>query len=375
MVSAESLEQVARGRSVAALALSALVGALLVLVLWPASAAHAGAASVRFGVHIDASNAFELQRLGQGRAGIVRTPFLWKVVQPTRDARYRWDRYDALVRKATLNGLPILPVIIGSPKFAARQGSYPPNAKALSAYKRFVVALVNRYGRGGQFWKQPANLALPYRPIRAWQVWNEPNLPQYWNEDPDGREYGEFLKLTGDAIHGADERAEVVIAGMPKSLSSLPGYLDRLYRVRRVKRSFDIGAGHPYGNTVSDVTAGIKAMRRIMNDHGDQKTPLWLTEMGWAGGGPRTRLTTTPQGQAERLQKAFRFVRRNASELRLGTAVWYNSRDLKPRRDTAGGWWQHAGLFWSDGYPKPAWNEFVRFTGGNPGVGRILDEP
>lgn len=353
-----------------------VIGAALALFVLNVSVGHAGSNDLRFGIHvIDGSKTAELDRMQQAGANVIRTNFLWSAVQPTRGSEFRWHRYDALVTDATARGLPLLPILIGSPGFAAEEEAYPPKSKKdLRAFRDFTAAVVNRYGRDGDFWHEPGSESLPYRPLKEWQVWNEPNLRHFWDENPEGHEYAEFLKLTSKAIRSADKRAKVVLAGMTQSRRGLPKYLDDFYRLRHVKEYFDVAAVHPYGETVSDVKAGVERTRKTFDEHGDEKTPLWITEVGWGAGGPARIYTTTPAGQARNLRKVFAFVEANRSKLRLGTVVWFNTRDLKPREDEVGTWWQHSGLFWSDGSPKPAWETFVGFAGGVTGTGKIEEK-
>ena len=70
-----------------------------------------------------------------------------------------------------------------------------------------------RYGPQGSLWAERPD--LPRVPVRAWQIWNEPNLTRYWSEQP-------FAPLLRAAAQGgrrgagaADPGATVVLAGLP----------------------------------------------------------------------------------------------------------------------------------------------------------------
>ena len=62
------------------------------------------------------------------------------------------------------------------------RGTYPP--RRYTDLGEFAL-LARRYGPGGSFWDRHPR--LPRLPVRAWQVWNEPNLPVFGRRDPTRR--------------------------------------------------------------------------------------------------------------------------------------------------------------------------------------------
>ena len=60
-------------------------------------------------------------------------------------------------------------------KYPGKAGSPP---KRVADYTAYLSALAKRYGPKGTFWSE--NPTVPKRPIREWQIWNEPNLPYQW---------------------------------------------------------------------------------------------------------------------------------------------------------------------------------------------------
>ncbi|MGH2804718.1 MAG: hypothetical protein ACRDL4_16985, partial [Thermoleophilaceae bacterium] len=129
----------------------------------------------------------EFERMGRARVGVYRTTMLWSVVEPRRGRR-DWRYYDDLIYRTSRAGIRLLPALIGSPRFAARIERHPPRGRrAMRRWLGFVRGAVNRYGRRGKIWRRHPE--LPYRPVRAWQVWNEPNLRAYWRGRPNARQY------------------------------------------------------------------------------------------------------------------------------------------------------------------------------------------
>ena len=103
-------------------------------------------------------------------------------------------------------------------------------------------------------------------------------------------------------------RPRIVLAGLP-GFGDVTAwdFLDALYGVPGIKRYFDAAALHPYAPELEELGAQIDQLRATMTKHGDQATPLWLTELGWGSGAPdRFRLNKGLAGQAYLLTGAFR---------------------------------------------------------------------
>jgi hypothetical protein len=103
------------------------------------------------------------------------------------------------VQATALAGLDLLPVLVRAPAWAAggddREGAVPTDPQT---YAAFVTAMVRRYGRGGAYWAE--NPAVPSRPVRQWQVWNEPDQTRYWVGQPWAPTYVRLLKPAYAAI-------------------------------------------------------------------------------------------------------------------------------------------------------------------------------
>lgn len=345
-------------------AAAALAGALLAAVA-PAAPAAAPRGFVGVGSWF-VPGPSDFARMGTGKVGLFRFNLEWSVVEATRGT-YDWSRYDRLVGQAAAAGVRGLPVLYGSPGWAARRNTYPPRSSARRSFSRFLTAVADRYGRGGDFWREHPELRS--RVVTHWQVWNEPNLPVYWNRRPSARQYASLVKLARRSLRRGDRRAKVVLAGLPRSrLGAKPEtYLRRLYRVRGFRRQFDVVAIHPYARDDRGVAAAIRRIRKVMDAGRDRRTPIWITEVGWATSGPRSVFRTSRRGQATRVRKTFRTVLRLRRSHRVGAVIWFAWRD-RPLNEGERDWWAvHTGLLGLDGEPKPGWRELVRVTGGAVG--------
>ncbi len=347
-------------RAATAAVLIALAG-----LLAPAGAAAARPPASFFALQAwKTPSASEFGKMAAAGTGTYRVNFPWSTVEPTRGER-NWAALDQIMLRASAQRLQVLPVLIASPRFAASQNAYPPRAGARSAYVAYVRDVVSRYGEDGEFWGQ--HREVPYRPIKAWQVWNEVNFAPYWNRRPNAREYVRFLKLTHDAIQSQDDGAKVVLAGLPntkyKGRFNLVPFLREVYRAGGA-RYFDVAAFNLYASRPADVLALIRSVRTQMNRSRDARTPLWLTEFGWASGGEsKNVLTLNPSGQASRLRQTYRMLLRARSRYRIGMASWFSWRDRAPIKGEPNWWAINSGLVGRGGGDKPALRAFRSVTG------------
>ncbi len=313
----------------------------------------------------------EVLRMREGGAKVVRTPLEWELVQhDSADAPYDFSNFDRLIEWSTEGSLPrieILPILTGTPGWVTSAGSNnePPTSKDdLDEWQQFVTAVVERYGANG--------------PIEAFQVWNEPNLRIFWTDGkPNAREYAKFLELTDEAIRRGDPDAETILAGMPERADApnpMREFLRKLYNVDGISRHYDAVAVHPFSSNAQEALDGIETIRELMKKNGDKRTPLWVTEVGYASAGPKSPFTKSATGQAKALTETLKAISKKARDLRVTKAIWYSWRDSDtfPATSRSNNRWQsYTGLFTFAGQPKPSWEAFARLAGGSAGSGQI----
>lgn len=304
-----------------------------------------------------------LNQLARMGVGLLRETFDWSRIQPA-PGRYDFTAYDSLVGSLAARHMTVLPVLLNTPRFlssapaqGAQPGTYPPRNYADMG--RFAATLVRRYGPNGRFWR--AHPELPEIPIRAWQIWNEPSLPAYWPSGPDPAEYTQLLSRVARSIRHLDPRAEIVTAGIPNSRLGIPfdDYVQGMYRAG-ARGSFDALAIHPYARDAAGVVGAVESARRIMDQNGDRNSHIWVTELGWADGGPGSSFTVGPQGQARRIDSALRMLVSLRSQDKLSGVVYFGWRDGAPYAPTFKDFWGlHTGLLRRNGTPKPALRAFA----------------
>lgn len=345
-----------------ALVLASVVGLSL------AGTAQANVRDFRIGVVATDIREGDLERMSDAGVETLRTTLLWNSVEVARGdgsdcagAVYDWRRYDDLFAEAASEGIRVLPILIGSPAYAAAQPAYTPRSGAVGDYRCFVRAAVERYGRGGT---QP-RLGMA-DPVASWQVWNEPNLEAYSGQ-PDPRGYAKLVKASHQELTGFDRRAELITAGLPEFHSKgmdAKRYLKQFYRVKGIKSKFDALGVHAYAANQRGVKGYLLRTRDLLERLGDSSRRIWLTEFGYASDGEKIFLVSSEKGQAERLRKTLALLQRERARFKLGTVTTYRWRDTEPPSGGSGPWQNYAGLFRDDGTAKPACGAFTRFTGG-----------
>ena len=262
--------------------------------------------------------------------------------------------FDDYVAKAAEHRMRLLPILF-------RTGR-PACPRDLRSIARLAQTLVRRYGPSGSLWRERPG--VPKVPIRAWQLWNEPNLRVYWCNRPSARAYARMLRVVGGAIKRVDRGAEIVTAGLPPSklrgAVPLGRYIRQLYRAggRRYFRTLAINS---YARNHRELGRLLRSVRRLMNSRGHRRGRIWITEIGWGDRGPRHRFIVGARGQASRISRALAYISRNRRRLRLRGFVYFCWRDAPPYPPLYQDLWGlHTGLLDREGRPKPAYNAFKR---------------
>jgi Glycosyl hydrolase catalytic core len=308
----------------------------------------------------------DLVRMQKAQVRIVRWGFRWSRAQPMRLLPPNWGITDAMIGSLASRRIRVLPVLTGSPSWAAKTPETPPlkTPAARDGWRRFVTAAVDRYGPGGEYWTSRYPRQFPGRPIRpitTWQVWNEQNLVHTFPPRPAPRKYARLLRITDEAIAAADPHAEVLLGGMPGYVQPRAWeYLDRLYRQPGIRNRFDAVALHPYSPDVEHVMVQVRRIRQAMRAHHDGRTPIWVTELGWGSDPPdQFGINVGAHRQKQILQRAFRRLIHNRHRWRLEHVLWFDWRDPPPGSGRCS-FCDSSGLFSHDQEPKPAWRAFKR---------------
>ena len=184
---------------------------------------------------------------------------------------------DAVVAAAVARGLSVLPVVAGTPDWAAvRPGDIASPPRDLAACGRFLTRSSQRYGPAGTLWAE------------------RPDLPRHADPHLAGLERAEPHALLGRAAVRAAPTSPRCSAARPGPPRRRPGR-DRAARRadeqeldRAARRSTRRAAAG--GSTRSRCTptragrgtsCGSWVARREMRKRGDGELPIWVTELSW----------------------------------------------------------------------------------------------
>jgi hypothetical protein len=258
-------------------------------------------------------------------AETMRVMFTWATGQPTRKGALDYSETDRLVRLAAARRIRVLPVFILAPRWARRfkdEAFSPP--KKPKDMRRYVHALVDRYGTKGSFWK--SHPSLPRLPIRAWEFWNEPQFHEFWSIPGDWTWYGSYtrsLKAFYAAVKSRDRKARVVLGGLTNQS------WDRLRELYSAgaRPHFDIVDLHPFTSTPANVVTIIKFVRKQMSRRHDGRKAVIVGEFSRPaskGHVPGSQgLQTSDSGMAKFLTGTFRELTKVRRKLRISRVYWY----------------------------------------------------
>ena len=356
-----------------------ITACVVALVALPAPAASQALPRGFFGIVPQSPiGSADTARMRAGGLETMRVSLGWSGVEGSPRGGYDWSGFDEIVATAARGRLEVLPFLYSTPHWVSGDWRRLPidGARARRAWTEFVRAAVERYGRRGEFWREhgPGSKdPLPQLPIRTWQIWNEENFFYFAKPASPGR-YARLLAISHRAVHRADPRAEVVIGGLfgdpaagpPRALDATD-FLDRLYRVRGVKASFDAVALHPYAADTASLRELVEGVRRTMVRHGDRRSGLYLSELGWGSQNDPgvVSFEVGLQGQARELRDAYRYLLGNRGRLNLRQIDWFSWKDAPG----SCAFCDSVGLFRSGARfkPKPAWHAMVAATHGRLG--------
>ena len=340
--------------------------ALALVALPPAAQAYLPAGFIGISPQNPAS-AKDFALMREAGIGSVRLPLNWSSIQEEGSLDYDWKGFDHEVALAAEEGIRVMPFVSSTPAWVAPEPTVLPVRSAFQrwAWQTFLREAAERYGPEGSFWEE--NEDLPPMPVGKWEIWNEENIVSFASH-PNPAPFAVLIRVSGQVLHAVNPGARVIVGGLfgrplqvPPNVAS-GNYLNRLYLAGNVKPYFDGVALHPYVADAKAMGTQLNNLRRIMRVHGDGRTPIYLTELGWGSQSGPTRWERGLYGQANQLTKSFEML--SAQRVRWGVAgVWWFTWT-----DEGGScvFCHSAGLLTEDRKAKPSWYRFTSWTGGDP---------
>lgn len=265
-------------------------------------------------------NPYELENVELGRAldlaeeaganNISAGAVWWHIAPEPSPGSYNWEGLDRLVAETQRRGLQLNVQLSGTPDWVhpelansvsgprERHWHPPRDSTQLNYWSEFVYDVVYRYkGR-----------------IARYEIWNEPNIEEFWRPEPNPAEYAALLRTAYLNAKQAYPQAKVVSGGLA---SNDVGYLNAYYEAARRypdaasnRYFFDLLGVHPYSseaphdgsglrlplspdrvsqsalesnsNGLRDRTfTGLSRMKDAMNRQADNGKNIWIGEYGF----------------------------------------------------------------------------------------------
>jgi len=239
----------------------------------------------------------DLTLIKEAGFGWVKQGFGWRDIEGACKGCFDRSVTDRIVEQVERHGLDLVVRLDHQPYWAGEYTNGPPANYA--DFGDFVYALASRYkGR-----------------IRAYEIWNEPNLSREWGErPPNPAEYTALLKIGYQRIKEADPHAMVISAGLTPTSRwdhvAVPDveFLKGMYAAG-AKPYFDVlgahGAGfkappeadpgevaaHPVWGNPGDPSPlerkrvycfrHVEDLRQVMVENGDADKQVAVLEFGW----------------------------------------------------------------------------------------------
>jgi len=311
----------------------------------------------------------------------VRMDFRWPDLEKTRDAPWAFtekgswspkESYDTYVGYSQTYGIEIIACLLGVPSWILPGEINIPTGAAfddfVTQYGQFVYAVVDHYKED----------------ITYFEIWNEPNVRQSWN-DTEGTRYHDFIhgeatrkyvKLLQEAYtqaKAANPNCVIITGGIANDHK----YLQEMYQYG-AKGYFDVFGSHPYfansptkNYDVDYINAQgheyqfpkIQYMRDVMIANGDEAKKILITEVGVDGDfggvdGPEG--PTTQEIQADRLTKVFEKTQQEFPYVE--GIMWYQLKDTHKAFPSVPVTIANWGLFRMNGSWDPDYPNVVDYT-------------
>lgn len=283
--------------------------------------------SLGVNIHFTDPQTGEMERLAAAGFRWIRMDFSWDQIEKQKGV-YDFTPYDRLLQALEPHGIRALFIL--SYGNALYQPGAPSTPEARAAFVRFVTAAVQRFrGRG-----------------ILWEMWNEPNLAQFWQPSPSPDDYAALAEAVGRAIRATAPEEWYIgpaVSGMDFA------FLEKCFQ-KGLLQYWDAVSVHPYrGMPPETVLPDYLRLRTLI----DRYTPR----------GKQIPVISGEWGYSELyagldVEKQARYIVRQALiNLLAGirVSIWYDWKDdgTDPKDPE-----HHFGTVFPDLRPKPAYRAF-----------------
>jgi hypothetical protein len=252
-------------------------------------------------IHFTDPGPEEMDRFSEAGFGLIRMDLGWEFIERS-PGRYDFSAHDRLLGHLEKAGARAIFILDYGNRLYDR-GQAPRSKAARAAFTRFAAAAARHFqGRGV-----------------IWEIWNEPNIEQFWKPTVDAEAYGQLALETAKAVRAADPRAIVLAPGS----SEFPWpFFESLFASGLLEEISAVSV-HPYRESGPETAAAdYGRLRALIARHAspERRTlPIVSSEWGYS----------TAKGAVNEATQAAYLTRQWLANLAAGvnTSIFYDWRD------------------------------------------------
>ncbi len=270
----------------------------------------------------------ELDILTDSGLRFVRRDLAWAEVETVKGQRlFSW--YDEFVERVSRQGIRIIFILdYSNPLYDS--GLSPHTDEGRAAFAQFAADAAERYAGKGIIW----------------EIWNEPNLSEYWQPRPNAHDYALLALATIDAIRQVDSDALIVGPAVSNLQDRTSWEFLTTLGELGVFKKLDAVSVHPYRGQIPETAEEDYLQLRRLLDVACPNCNLPIISGEWGYSTVGSGLDENQQ--AEYLVRTWLVNLSNGINLN----IWFSWKDegLDP-----GNWALHMGILNNDLSPKPAY--------------------
>ena len=284
-----------------------------------------------FGVNIHFRGEPEdLEMIRDGGFRFIRMDLSWSGVERQKGA-YDFGKigYDALTEGCTKRGIRILYILDYSNNLYEAERSVRTET-GRKAFAAFSEAAAKRYSGKGILW----------------EIWNEPNIEQFWTPQPSADDYCKLVELTAPLLRKADPSGLVVAP----ATSGIPfDWLEDCFK-RGLLKWIDVLSVHPYRSQPPEtVIKDYARLRDLIKRYAPDNKPIPIISGEWGYSNINwNRKRLSEETQAQYLVREFLI---NLYQ-KIPVSIWYDWKNDGTNPDERE---HHFGTVMHDLKPKAAY--------------------
>lgn len=280
--------------------------------------------SLGVNIHFTGRQDAQVRQIAEAGFRFIRMDFFWSSIEKKR-GEYDFKAYDELVESLAERKIrPLFILDYGNPLYD--DGLAPHTDEGREAFARFVEAGVSHFKGKGV----------------VWELWNEPNGPQFWWPEPNPENYVKLARVVYKTAKKADPKSPLIA---PALACWDFAFLEELFKLGLLDH-LDAVSVHPYGSAKpEDAYRYYETVRRLIRKYAPEKSDLPIVSGEW---GYSAVKGFAVEKQAQFIAREFLVNLAN----RIPLSIWYDWHDdgTDPEEKE-----HHFGTVYHDFSEKPAY--------------------